>query len=82
MILDTVVDELHKRWEQAREAAPAGVLDNRWLHLGLALAVGYAIGRTRARVQLGPFGRTLATAAVSTLVRTAMQAHDRNTVRN
>jgi hypothetical protein len=77
-MLDTVVDELHKRLQQAKDAAPADLLENRWLHLGLALVIGYAIGRTRARVQLGPFGRTLATAAVSTLVRTAMQAHDRN----
>lgn len=78
MIIDTVVDELQRRIEQAKAAAPEGLLNNRWLHLGLALAVGYAIGRTRSPVRMGAFGKTVFTAALSTLVRTAMHAHGRN----
>ena len=78
MILETVVEELGRRLEQAKDATPKGLLQNRWLQLGVAVAVGYAIGRARARVQLGPFGRSLATAALTTLVRTAMQSSNRN----
>ena len=82
MIVETVVEEIAQRLQQARGSLPSSVtgnrwLQNRWLQLGVAVAVGYAIGRTRNRVQLGPFGRTLASAALTTLLRTALQSNDR-----
>jgi hypothetical protein len=76
--LQSVVDELTERIHDAREKVPSDLLQNRWLHLGLAAAIGYAIGRTRSRVHLGPFAKTLATAAVTTLIRTAMSARGHN----
>ncbi len=82
MIAEHIVEEVVQRLQKASHNLPASVtenrwLQNRWLQLGVAVAVGYAIGRTRNRVQMGPFGRTLATAALSTLVRTALQSSDR-----
>lgn|GEM_PF-3308812 len=78
MIAETIVEELAKRFEQAKSAAPQSLLENRWLQLGAAIAIGYAVGRSRAKIQFGPFARSLATAALATLVRSAMQTHGRN----
>lgn len=50
------------------------LLENRWVQLGLAIAAGYLVGRLRKPFKLGPFATTVATTAMTALVRTGLQA--------
>lgn len=77
-MVNTVVDEIVQRVQAGvRDAAaksPREWLDNRWVQLGVAVAVGYVLGRTRNPIRLGGFTRQIATTAFTSLVSAAVAA--------
>jgi hypothetical protein len=73
-VVDEVVQRVQAGVRQVATLSPQEMIGNRWVQLGVAVAVGYVLGRTRNPIRLGGFTRQIATTAFTSLVSAAMAA--------